>query len=134
LIHLTLSGAWGYTQTQATVIEANEHAIPLSQLEHMLISMRTYLEMNMTLEKKQRYGSININETHRDQIKTNSLVFDKVTYEITAMQEDIYASFINEYKEGYGKENFDLNDHFKRRKEATLTRIVTYWFEVSKII
>jgi hypothetical protein len=88
----------------------------------------------MTLEKEERYGSINVNETHREQIKINGLIFDKVIYEITAIHENIYASFIHEYKEGYGKENFDLHDHFKRRKEATLTRVVTHWFEVSKVI
>ena len=54
-------------------------------------------------------------------------------YEITAMKENTYALFINEYKEGYGTEGFDLNEHFKRRKEATHTRIVTHWFEVSSI-
>jgi len=131
---LILSGAWGYTEAEATIIEANKQAISLSQLEHTLASMRAYLEMNMTLEKEERYGSINVNETTREQIKAGSHIYDKVTYEITAIQEDLYASFINEYKESYGKKNFDLNDHFNRRKEATLTRKVTHWFEVSSVI
>ncbi|WP_295421783.1 hypothetical protein [Sulfurovum sp.] len=131
---LSLGGAWGYTQALATIIEANEHTIPLSQLEHTIASMRAYLEMNMTLKQEDRYGSININEITREQIKEGSFLYDKVTYEITAMKEDIYATFINEYKESYGKEDFDLNGHFQRRKKATLTRMVTYWYEVSKVL
>jgi hypothetical protein len=131
---LALSGAWGYTKALTTVIEANQNDIPLPQLEHMITSMRAYLEMNMTQTKEERYGSINVNEISREQSKENGLIYDKVTYEIPAMKEDTYAAFINEYKEGYGTEGFDLNGHFKRRKEATLTRVVTHWFEVSKII
>ena len=130
--NLFVSGSWGYTQALATVIEKNN--IPSTQLEHTLASMRAYIEMNMTQEKEERYGSINLNETSREQMKKGSLVYDKVYYEITAIKEETYATFINEYKEGYGTNGFDLNDHFKRRKEETLKRNITYWFEVSKII
>ena len=128
---LSVSGAWGYTQALATIIEKTD--LPTIQLEHTLASMRAYIEMNMTQEKEDRYGSINLNETLREQIQKDGLTYDKVIYEITAMKEGTYALFINEYKEGYGTEGFDLNEHFKRRKEATLTRVITHWFEVSNI-
>jgi len=131
---LSLSGGWGYLQENASVIEKNEQGVPLSQFEHMLASMRAYLEMNMTLDEFERYGSINLNELSRETIEENGKRFDKVTYEISAMKESTYAAFINEYKEGYGKESFDLQKHFERRKEETLTKIVNYWFEISKIV
>jgi predicted small secreted protein len=113
---LAVSGSWGYTQELATVIESTE--VPLAQLEHMLASMRSYIEMNMTLPKEDRYGSINLNETQREQIKVGDLVYDKVTYEITAMKEDLYTAFINEYKEGLGTEGFDITEHFNQRKKS----------------
>jgi hypothetical protein len=131
---LPLSGGWGYTKALATVIDANPDTIPLSQLEHMIASMRTYLEMNMTLPEKERYGSINLNETARETVENKEQIFHKVTYEISAMREDTYAAFIEEYKEGYGKEGFDMEDHFKRRKEATLIRVETYWFEATQVL
>jgi hypothetical protein len=131
---LPLEGGWGYTQALATVITANPEGIPLSQLEHMIASMRAYLEMNMTREEKDRYGSINLNETERETIHKDQKVYHKVTYEITAMLESRYAAFINEYKEGYGTESFDMEEHFRKRKEATLIRYEPYWFEVSQII
>jgi len=131
---MEISGAWGYTQASATCLEGNPDHLPVAQIEHMLASMRAYLEMNMTLEKEKRYGSININEIFREQLRTEEHTYDKVNYEITAMQEEDYTSFINEYKEGYGKEDFDLNDHFQRRKEATITRSVIHWFEIGKVI
>ena len=131
---LSLSGGWGYLQEDASVIEKNEQGVPLSQFEHMLASMRAYLEMNMTLDKTERYSSINLNELSRETIEENDKRFNKVTYEISAMKESTYTTFINEYKEEYGKESFDLQKHFERRKEETLTKIVNYWFEISKIM
>lgn len=125
---LDVSGGWGYSQQEATVIESA--TVPFSQLEHMLASMRTYIEMNMTLPPEERYGSINLNEIHREQIKEDDLVYDKVTYEITAMKEEHYTAFINAYKEGLGKEEFDITEHFNQRKKATISRNETFWFEV----
>lgn len=127
-----LSGAWGYTQDLATVIHSTD--LPLSQIEHMLASMRAYIEMNMTLPKEDRFGSISLNETDRIQVSEDQFVYDKVTYAITAMKEDTYTSFINEYKEGYGKEGFDMAEHFDQRKKATLTREEVYWFEIHQTL
>ena len=129
---LAVSGAWGYTQALATLIEPTE--VPLPQLEHMLASMRTYIEMNMTLPKEERYGSINLNEMQREQLKVDHLLYDKVSYEITAMKEDTYTSFIKAYKEGLGTEGFDITEHFKQRKKATITRNETYWFEIHQTL
>jgi len=130
---LPLSGGWGYRKTDATVIESLPDTVSLTQLEHMIASMRAYLEMNMTLPKEARYGSINLNEKQREIIEEDERIFHRVTYEISAMKEELYATFIDEYKEGYGKETFDLEEHFKRRHEATLIRVEPYWFEVTKI-
>ncbi len=131
---LPIEGGWGYNQSLATAITSLPEGIPLIQLEHTIASMRAYIEMNMTQPKDERYGSINLNEKVRETIEEEEKVFHKVTYEISAMKEDTYAAFIDEYKEGYGKEEFDMEDHFRRRKEATLIRIEPYWFEVSSVI
>lgn len=129
---LAVSGAWGYTQALATIIESSD--VPVKQLEHMIASMRTYIEMNMTLPKEERYGSINLNEIYREQIPVGQFVYDKVTYEITAMKEETYTAFINEYKEGLGTEGFDITGHFNQRKKATITRNEEYWFEVHQTL
>jgi hypothetical protein len=89
--------------------------------------------MNITQETENRYGGINANEKAREENKSDTGIFHKVTYEITGIKEDLYNAFIKEYKEGYGKEAFDLNAHFQHRKEATLTRKVIHYFEVSHI-
>lgn len=130
---LPLAGNWGYTKEKATIIESVSEGMPLSQLEHMVTSIRAHLEMNITQEQKNRYGGINANERAREESQSKEGIFNKVTYEITAMKEDLYTAFIKEYKEGYGKKDFDLSEHFKRRQEATLTREVVHYFEVSRV-
>ncbi|MBA1419290.1 MAG: hypothetical protein FAF03_00055 [Epsilonproteobacteria bacterium] len=128
---LDIKGAWGYTQETATTILSS--SAPLTQFEHMFASMRAYIEMNMTLPEEGRYGSINLNEVAREQITIGNLLYDKVSYEVSAMNEKVYASFIAAYKEGYGTEGFDMIEHFEKRKEATLKRKVTHWFEISTL-
>ncbi len=125
---IPLLGSWGYTQESATIIASTDTT--LEQLEHMFASMRAYLEMNMTLEKDARYGSINLNELSREEYALDSKKYQKVIYTITAMKESLYSDFIKEYKEGYGKEGFDLNLHFQKRKEATLHREAIHWFQL----
>jgi predicted small secreted protein len=128
---LDISGGWGYTKKSATHISKTK--VSLSQFEHNLTFMRAYIEMNMTLSEDERYSSINAHELKREQIQEEDLIYDKVSYEITAILEKQYNEFINEYKEGYGKENFDMSKHFEKRKEATLKRVVVHWFEISKV-
>ncbi len=129
---LAVTGAWGYTQELATIIESTD--LPLKQLEHMIASMRTYIEMSMTLPEAERFGSINLNELSREQKRVGNLIYDKVTYEITAIKEETYTAFINEYKEGLGTEEFDITEHFNQRKKATITRSEDYWFEVHQTL
>ncbi|HIP51968.1 MAG TPA: hypothetical protein EYG94_07780 [Campylobacterales bacterium] len=132
-VDFPLSGHWGYEQNKATVIGTLPKGMPLKQLQHTLTTIRAHLEMNITQEKENRYGGINANEKSRELINEENSVFNKVTYEITAMKEDLYNAFIKEYKAGYESEELDLNEHFKRRKEATLTREVVHYFEVGGV-
>ena len=126
---LPIGGAWGYTQALSTHIYNSD--IPYNQLEHMFASMRAYVEMNMTREENKRYGNINVNEASREVHTHNQNTYHKVVYQITAMQESTYKTFIKEYKENYGKETFDLTLHFDKRKEATLHREIIHWFKIN---
>ena len=132
-VDLPLSGGWGYTKASPMVIEALPEGMTLVQLEHMLASIRAHLEMNITQEKTDRFAGINANETAREQSKDTKDLVDRVIYKITAIQETLYNTFIKEYKEGYGKEEFDLAAHFKKREESTLTRNTTHYFQISKL-
>ncbi len=126
---LDIEGGWGYDKNRPTRIRSLPPHTALAQIQHMLASMRAYLEMHLTLPKEKRYGSINLNEIAREETVLDGKKLHRVTYALSAMKESDYNRFIDEYKEGYGKEDFDLEAHFRARKEATLTREVVYWFE-----
>jgi hypothetical protein len=131
-VELDIAGAWGYTQKEATIIQAKHP--PLKQLQHNLAMMRAYIEMNMTLTSDKRYAGISVTEKSTETIKEDDVIFHKVINTITAIKEESYNKFIKEYKENYEKDGFDLAEHFQRRKKETLTRVVEHWFEVSKVI
>jgi len=130
---LPIAGGWGYSLENASIIKSLPKSMTLPQIEHMITSIRAHLEMNITQEEKNRYAGINANEKSREEVKVENTLFDKVTYNITAIKEDLYNKFIKEYKEGYGKEEFDLNNHFNRRKEATVSRNIVHYFEVTSL-
>ena len=122
---LDISGAWGYSKGLATVIEENYDNSKV-QTQFTLATMRAYLEMNMTLNENERYGAINLNEINREFEDE----YEKVWYEISAIKELEYNAFIREYKENLEKADFDMNEHFSKRKKATLKREVIHWFKV----
>ena len=122
-----LTGGWGYEKKMAT-LRHSSNGLPVEQFEHTFATMRAYIEMNMTRDEETRYGSINPTELSREYVSFENKNFVKVTYEVSGMLEKTYANFINIYKENYGSPDFDMSEHFKQRKEATLVRCVTHWF------
>lgn len=129
---MPLNGGWGYGQDTATVITSID-SMSKDQIEHTFAMMRAHLEMQLTLPKEERYGSINVNEVSRKILHVDGKTYESVTYEIKAIKETDYQAFIEEYKAGYETESFDMEDHFRRRKEATLVRTETFWFDIGLI-
>ncbi|HIP46582.1 MAG TPA: hypothetical protein EYG95_03375 [Campylobacterales bacterium] len=130
-LELDVDGGWGYDKDSALII--HDSPMPLLQLQHTLSSMRAHLEMNMTLSKEKRYGAINVNEIKREEKEFNIRKYDIITFEISAMLEETYAKFIEEYKAGQDSDGFDIQAHFERRKKATLIRKEVFWFDISNI-
>jgi len=127
-MNLSVGGGWGYKEELATHLKKSE--IPTIQLEHTIASMRTHLDMNIIRKEEERYGGINLNEISREEYYSNSQLYHKVSYAVTAIKEKEYNVFIEEYKEHYGKKDFDMSEYFERRREATLGKTEIYWFRI----
>lgn len=125
-VKLDISGGWGYDNKSAVKIHSLE--MPIDQFFHTFAAIRANIEMNLTLQEDERYGGINVHFIDGQQSEIENKMYDHITFKVSAMNEKIYADFIKEYKDNYGKKEFDLADHFKRRKEATLIREVECWF------
>lgn len=130
-VELDVSGGWGYDRTQALIIHKSE--MPLQQLQHTLASMRAFIEMNMTMPENDRYGAINVNETMRECVSENNKIYDKIEYEISGMPERDYEKFIEEYKSQYASPDFDIDAHFKRRRECTVVLKKPFWFDITDV-
>ena len=124
-MELPVSGDWGYGKDAPLVIEKS--SMPYNQVEYIYASMRATLEMSLTQPKESRYGGINVKEISKESIDG----LEKVVYEITAIKEEIYKELIKEYKEGYGKSDFDIDEHFKKREKNKIKREVVYWFKLN---
>ena len=126
-VKLDISGGWGYDPKSVVIVNSLDK--PIDQFLYTFSNIRANTEMNMILNKEDRYGSINTTFIEGKQIELENVKYDMITFQITAMKEDIYAEFIQEYKDNYAKnKNFDLDDHFKRRKESTITIKSDFWF------
>ena len=126
-VKLDISGGWGYDNNSAVIV--NSLDIPIDQFLYMFSQMRANIEMNMTLDEENRYGGINTNFVDGQQIEIEDKVYDMITFEITAMKENIYADFIQEYKDNYGKNiDFDMSEHFKQREANTIRLQSDFWF------
>ena len=125
-VELDISGGWGYSKDSALVIHSL--SMPIEQFMSLFATLRANVEMNLTLDSEERYGGITVNLEREESISIENKNFTLATFKITAMRETTYANFIKEYKKNYGKKEFDLTEHFKKRKEETLIRMVDYWF------
>ena len=126
-VDLDISGGWGYNNNSA--LDASNINMPLEQFVHMFATIRASIEMNLMMEDdNQRYAGINVNFKESKQFEISNKLYDVLTFKITAIKEKEYAEFIQEYKDNYGQKDFDLSDHFKKREESTISRVVDYWF------
>ena len=125
-VKLDIEGDWGYDNKRAVIVKSLD--VPPEQFLYMFASIRANVQMNLTLEKEDRYGGINVALEELKQIDIQNQTFDVATFKITAMKEEDYAFFIKEYKENYGKADFDLDKHFKQRADKTITVYNDFWF------
>jgi hypothetical protein len=132
-LNLDISGLWGYDEHNATNI-LSIGDLTKQQLEFTLMSVRAHIQMNMTLDEEDRYAGINPSEVSRETLTINHKIYDKVVYKITAIKEIPYKKFMKEYKENYGKNNFDIQAHFEQRKKYSIQLTSIYWFDITKII
>lgn len=126
-VKLNVSGGWGYNNNSALQVESLD--IPLNQFFQMFASMRANIEMNLTLDDDSRYGGINVSQLEHKEFEIQNSNFDIVTFKITGMKEKTYSHFIQEYKDNYGKDDFDLEKHFKQREENTIKIESDFWFK-----
>lgn len=125
-VDLNISAGWGYGKDTALIVGRLD--MPTSQFTNLFVTLRTNIEMSFNFDKDNKYGGIILNEKNRKEVEFDGKSYSIITFNVTAMLEKEYAKFIKEYKDNYGKKEFDIAKHFKQRKEQTLSRVVECWF------
>lgn len=125
-VELDISGGWGYNNTSA--LEIKNLAIPIEQFFQMFASMRANIEMNLTLDEDTRYAGINVTKLEHKTIELENKEYNVLTFKISAIKEKEYNNFIQEYKDNFGKKEFDLEKHFKSREASTIKIESDFWF------
>jgi len=128
-VQLDISGGWGYDTSMPVII--NSLDIPKDQFFHMFGSIRANIQMNLSLEEDERYGAINVILDDKKKSTVDNFEYDIIKFKVSAIKEKEYAEFIQEYKDNYGKKEFDIGDHFKRREASTLKLIDTIYFRTN---
>jgi hypothetical protein len=127
-VKLDICGGWGYSHKDPLIV--NSPTMPIDQFLNMFATIRATIEMNLTLEKEDRYGGINVHFLEGEQFTIENQTFDHIRFETTAMKEKEYATLIQEYKDNYGKnENFDMDAHFQKRKVLTIKVESDFWIK-----
>ncbi len=130
---LDVDGLWGYSMESATIINSHND-FKLNDFEILLCSLRSHIQMSMTLSEEDRYTSIAPSQISKEKIEQNQKVYDKVIYSISATKESEFKELIQEYKKNHGDDTFDLAKHFKKREDCKITIEEEYWFDITNII
>lgn len=125
-LDLEISGGWGYEAEDAVLFKGSN--LDKSHIFHTFAMIRSIIEMSILKDKE--YSAINANLKEISNIKKDGKNYEFAKYKITAMKTEIYKSLIQEYKNSKFDENFDMNAHFNKRKENTITRDIICWFGI----
>lgn len=121
-VDLDISGGWGYDEKSAVIVHSLH--VDKEQFFGMFATIKATIELSILKQEEERYSGINPSIKNIEKIRD----FTKVDFEISAIKKRIYDELIKEYKDGYGKKEFDIEKHFKKRKSATLHVDMTCWF------
>ncbi|MEA2098606.1 MAG: hypothetical protein U9P72_00580 [Campylobacterota bacterium] len=128
-LELDISGGWGYDQQSALKIKKLDCSF--EQFAHTFAIIRSNVEMNIMQEESNSHSGLNVHIENQKEITENGIDYKIVSFKVTATLTQLNKEFIKEYKENYGKESFDIQEHFQRRKEAEITRTIECWFDIS---
>lgn len=123
-LDLEICGGWGY-DIEDVVIFKNS-ILDKTHLFHTFAMIRSIIEMSILRDKE--YSAINANLADIKIIKKDGKTYERANFSITAMKTKIYNELICEYKNSQSNQNFDINAHFQKRKDNTITRNINCWF------
>ena len=140
---LPISGGWGYTKDDVVIIVKPKidpivnKSMPFDGIgiEYVFVEKRIYEELIIFRPEGERFSDISWKLLRQELIERESddRVYDKLTFEITALPNNDFEELKAEGKgpEGFKNPSFDIEAHEKKREERTLRYVREYWFDIT---
>lgn len=140
---LPIFGGWGYTKDDAAIIvkpkidKIVNKSMPFNgiEIEYVFVEKRIYEELIIFRPEGEKFSGITWKLLLQELIerKSDERVYDKLTFEITALPDNDFEELKAEWEgpEGFRNPNFDNEAHEKKREERTLRYVREYWFDIT---
>jgi hypothetical protein len=136
---LPIRGGWGYTQSDACVIDKNDPLVDASLpfdgigVEYVFVEKRIYEEMIIFRPNDQKFAGIRWNLLEQNLVHEGEKHFDRLVFEITALLESDWKELKSEFEgsQGYGTQGFNMETHEKKRQDKTVCFIREFWFDIT---
>lgn len=137
---LPIRGGWGYTQSDACVIDKNDvivdRAVPFNgvAVEYSFIEKRIWEEMIIFRKEDERFAGIEWKLLKQSLISgDDGRVYDKLEFEITALPKNAWAAMKAEWEgpNGFNHPAFDLVAHDQKRERHKIKITREFWFDIT---
>lgn len=136
---LPIAGGWGLAKEDVCVIDKHDPvATPGFEFDawkviNTFVETRLYLELISSRAEGDRYNDIHWALIGRETVEEDGRVYEHQGYEVSALHDRDWESLKAEWDgpNGFNSQNFDREDHLKRREELTVTTQNEFWFDVT---
>lgn len=137
---LPIRGGWGYSKEDAVVIDRSHPAAanfkPFNgvEVEYAFIQLRMYEELIGTRQPGEQHMGCKFKLIKQNLVAgEGGKKYDVMLCDITALPDDVFEALKAEWEgpDGFASDDFDVEEHERRRGAATVHYVGEYWFEIS---
>jgi hypothetical protein len=136
---LPIQGGWGYTKDDACIIVKDDPLVTPGScfngisIEYVFVEKRIYEELIIFRPPGEKFSGIRWKLLEQSCIHEKDRVFDKLSFEITALNEKDWEELKAEFEGPLGviNPNFDMNAHEKKLQEKMVHYTRDFWFDIT---
>ena len=138
-LDLPISGGWGYSMSDAVVIDRDDKSVNPNLpfhgvgVERQFVLHRLYLELITARSTETSYAGISWKLTRQYLHQDSGKTYDRLDCKATALPYLDWLELKNEWEgpNGYGSDGFDEQKHLQHRETKTVNFPFEVWFDIS---
>lgn len=136
---LPIYGGWGYTKSDACVIDRSDPAAGSREqfdgieIERAFVEVRICLELIETRHEGERFYGLEWRLLKQELVREETGIYDLLVFEVTGIPERNWGPIRDEYwgPDGCCNPDFDEAIHQSKRDAVALKIQREFWFEIS---